>query len=37
MKKIATAYLMFAGFTLFTSLVIRPIAIKANVPLLKDI
>lgn len=36
-KKYAVAYAMFAAFTLVTALVVRPAAIKYNIPLLKDI
>lgn len=36
-KRYATAYLMFLGFTLLTAAVVAPAARKFNVPLLKDI
>lgn len=37
MKTYAKAYLMFLAMSLVTAMVVRPLAVKSNIPLLKDI
>lgn len=31
------AYAWFVGFTLITAIVVRPIAVQMNIPILKDL
>lgn len=37
MKQYLKGYLMFLAFAAVTTLVVRPMAQKANIPLLKDL
>jgi hypothetical protein len=37
MKTYVKAYAMFLAFALVTAAVVRPMAVKSNIPLLKDL